>query len=266
MKKYLTVFAVSWQNEFTYRLNFILWRVRNIVRFLMTYFLWSGIFVSSAVIFGYSKDQILTYIFMILAVWTFVLSAPSSDNVGGEIANGDLSNYLVKPIGYLKYWFTRDLASKLLNLTFAAGEITILWFIFRPPLQLPPDWISGIIFLFFCGLAMILYFFINIVTKFVAFWVPENTWGITFVALVFIEILAGGMFPLDVLPKWAGTLLQFTPFPYLLYYPVAIFIGKITGMELLRITGQAVVWAVVMFLLTRFVWKKGLVAYASEGR
>lgn len=266
MKKYFTVFAISWQNEFTYRLNFILWRIRNIVRFLMTYFLWSGIFVSTAVIFGYSRDQILTYIFVVLGVWTFVLSAPSSDNVGGEIANGDLSNYLVKPLGYLKYWFTRDLASKLLNLIFASLEITILWFIFRPPLQLPSDLLVGIIFLFFCGIAMTLYFFVNIFTKFVAFWVPENTWGITFVMLVLIEILSGGMFPLDVLPKWVGALLQFTPFPYLLYYPVAIFVGKITGLELLRITGQAIVWVLVMFLLTRLVWKKGLAAYASEGR
>ena len=123
------VFSVSWSNEFVYRLNFVLWRFRNILRFLMTYFLWRGIYTSNQNIFGYSQTQMLTYVFMVLIVQAVVTSSPSSDNIGGEIANGDLSNYLVKPLGYLKYWFTRDLASKSLNLFFAMFEIFLLWFL-----------------------------------------------------------------------------------------------------------------------------------------
>ncbi len=85
----------------------------------MTYFLWRGIFTTSNLVFGYTQPQILTYIFLVLVVQSFVLSAPSSDNIGSEIGSGDLSNFLLKPMGYLKYWFTRDLANKLLNIIFA---------------------------------------------------------------------------------------------------------------------------------------------------
>lgn len=266
MKKYFTVFAISWQNEFTYRLNFILWRFRNILKFLMTYFLWTGIFISTSSAFGYSKEQMLTYVFMVLAVQAIVLSSPSSDNMGGEIANGDLSNYLLKPVNYLKYWFTRDLSSKALNLGFASIELFILWLIFRPILQLPAGIEALLGFSISAILALGIYYFVNVSARFVAFWTPENTWGVAFVILIFMEILAGGIFPLDILPKSINTLLQFTPFPYLIYYPIAIFVGKVQGLELLRILGQSLIWLGLMFLLTKIIWQKGLKVYSSEGR
>lgn len=111
MRKHFTVFTLSWQNELIYRLNFILWRVRNILRLLMTYFLWAGVFTVSARVYNYTQADMVTYIFLVLFVQTAIVSAPSADNIGGEIGTGDISNYLVKPLSYLKFWFTRDLAS-----------------------------------------------------------------------------------------------------------------------------------------------------------
>lgn len=264
--KYLTVFSVSWQNEFTYRLNFILWRFRNILRLLMTYFLWRGVFVSNSNVFGYGQEQMLTYVFMVLLVGSVVLSAPSADNIGGEIANGDLSNYLVKPLGYLKYWFTRDLASKALNVLFAVFEISVLWFFLRPELYFSFSLQTAAGFLISVFLAMAIYYFISCCARFVAFWMPENTWGLAFLLLVGIEILSGGIFPLDILPSQVRTVLELTPFPYLLYYPIAIFQGKVLGIELLRALLMSGVWSAAMFYLTKFVWSKGLKIYACEGR
>jgi ABC-2 type transport system permease protein len=266
MKKYITVFQIDWQNQFIYRLNFVLWRVRNILRLLMTYFLWSGIFVGNQVLFGYSKPQMLTYVFMVLAVQSIVLSAPSADNIGGEIGSGDLSNYLVKPISYLRYWFVRDLSSKLLNLLFAIGEITLLYFIIHPYIQFPSSIFSVVTFLISCIFATIIYYFVNVSSRLVSFWAPEYTWGLSFLVLVLMETLAGNLFPLDILPHPVYLLLQLTPFPYLIYYPIAIFVGKITGTSAIQILLQSLVYCFVMYVFTKIIWKKGLKIYGSEGR
>lgn len=266
MRKYLTVFTVSWQNEFIYRLNFVLWRLRNILRLLMTYFLWRGIYVTNQNVFGYSREQMLTYVFLVLVVQSFVLSSPSDDNIGGEIANGDLTNYLVKPVGYLKYWLTRDLASKLLNLIFSFLEIFILYLVLHPSLQPLSSVLTIPVFLTIIILSMLLYFLFSSVTRLVTFWTPESTWGLAFITIILIEILAGGIFPLDILPRWISVALQFTPFPYLIYYPVAIFLGKITGLTMLRILLQTAVWVVILNYLTGKVWRAGLKVYGAEGR
>ena len=266
MNKYLTVFLVSWQNEFVYRLNFLLWRLRNLLRFSMTYFLWLGIFSTNSNVYGYNQSSMLTYVFMVLFMGTLVLSAPSSDNIGGEIGNGDLSNYLVKPIGYLKYWFVRDLASKSLNLFFALFELFLIWFFLRPALFFPSDVFIIIGFLISAILAVGIYYLLSSLTRFMAFWSPENIWGLAFLLIVLIEILSGGIFPLNILPKWVFVLLQFTPFPYLVYFPITIISGKLVGLDLLRILAQSSIWLMIIYFLTKFVWKKGLVVYQSYGK
>jgi len=266
MKKYVAIFAVSWENEFVYRLNFVLWRFRNVVRLLLTFFLWKGLLTSNSNVFGYSKSEMFAYVFLVLLVQSLVLSAPSADNVGGEISSGDLSNYLVKPIDYLKYWFTRDLSSKILNLVFAGVEIFFLWILLKPDIGIVFRISSGVGFAIALGLAVVIYFFLNVTTKFVAFWMPENTWGITFLTLVLIEMLAGVIFPIDVMPVWLKTTVQFTPFPYLVYYPIAILLGKLSGWGLIRILLQSCAWMILMFFAAKLIWKRGLFNYQSEGR
>jgi ABC-2 type transport system permease protein len=266
MRKYLKIFTTSWQNEFTYRLNFILWRLRNVIRLLMTYFLWRGIYSSSVTIFGYSQNQMLSYVFLVLIFNAIVLSAPSADSIGGEIGSGDLSNYLLKPIGYLKYWFTRDLASKSLNLLFSILEIFLIWLVLRPVLSLTWSFQGFIGCLIALLLALPIYFFISASARFNAFWTPENTWGLSFLIIIFLEVLGGSIFPLDVLPSAGFILIQFTPFPYLVYFPIAIILGRITGLYLVRILVQSFIWALLLGLLTRYIWRRGLRSYSSSGR
>lgn len=266
MKKYLTVFAIDWQNQFIYRLNFLLWRIRNVLRLLMTYFLWRGVFTTNQNVFGYSQSQMLTYVFLVLVIQSLILSAPSADNIGGEIGNGDISNYLTKPVSYLKYWFTRDLSSKTLNLIFSFMEIFCLWLLLRPQIHVTLDPSTLIIFPLICLLAVLSYFFLNAVTRFVSFWTPENTWGLSFVVLVILEVTSGQLFPLDILPPVGKLVFQLTPFPYLIYYPIAILIGKISGFAAFKILVQSFIWMIILYLLSQFIWKKGLKVYAAEGR
>ena len=232
----------------------------------MTFFLWNSIFSKNSIAFGYSKEQMMSYVFLVLIIGTFVIASPSNDNIGGEIGSGDLSNFLIKPISYLRYWFTRDWASKLLNIVFAVFEITILYLILKPSLFITVS--STAIFLgIIMGLvASLIYFFITKLATFVAFWSPENTWGMMFLFLVIFEILSGSIFPLDILPKWSITLLQFTPFPYMVYYPLGILIGKFSSVETLRLIFQSLAWLLISYWLTIKVWKRGLKEYSASGR
>ena len=207
----------------------------------------------------------MAYVFLVLIVTSFVMSAPSNDNVGGEISNGTLNNFLIKPIGYLRYWLTRDWASKLLNMLFAVFEFTLLYLLFRPQIYLsqsPLQLFLGIILLIISSL---IYYLITKLAVSVAFWTPENSWGFMFTILVFMEILSGNIFPLDLLPKSVMTLLQFTPFPYMVYYPIAILVGKLDVFNTIRVLIQALGLLTVCYFITIKVWRRGLKVYAAVG-
>lgn len=265
MSKYLIIFNVSWQNEFVYRLNFILWRFRVVLYFLLVYFLWTGVFSSHTNVFGYSRPDILTYIFVTLFVGTLVRSQLSLE-IGAEIANGNITNYFIRPVGYLKYWFTRDIANKLLNTLFSIFEIGLLFVILKPEIKLPSDPLFLLLFSIVLISAVVINFFIGVLVRSIAFWSPDNTWAATFFFMVIADVLSGVIFPLDIAPGWVYTALQFTPFPYMSYFPTVIFIEKFDLLTTLRIVFQSLIWTVIAASFTLWVWRKGLKAYAAEGK
>jgi ABC-2 type transport system permease protein len=267
MKKYWRIFLISFEQEFAYRLNFILWRVRNVFQILLTYFLWSTVFASPETqIFGYDRAKILTYVFGIMIVRALVFSARAMD-VSFDIARGDLSNYLLKPLSYFKYWFTRDISSKALNLIFAVIEFAALFLILKPPFFFQGSFVALFAFLVGIILAILIYFFLLFLVSTIPFWAPEIGWGSHFlVTVVIIEAFSGALFPINILPGVLQSLLMATPFPYLIYFPVEVYLGNISGAVLIGGLMVAAAWAGVLWFSLNFVWQKGLKEYQALGR
>jgi ABC-2 type transport system permease protein len=267
MQKYWTIFKISFEQEFAYRLNFILWRVRNVFQILLTYFLWSTVFANPATqIFGYDRTKILTYVFGIMIVRSLVLSARAMD-VSGDVANGDLSNYLLKPLSYFKYWFTRDVSSKALNLMFAAIEFLVLFIILKPPFFLQTNLLTLLVFFVSIILAILIYFFLLFIVSSIPFWAPEIGWGSHFlITVVIIESLSGSLFPINILPGMFQSAVLMTPFPYLIYFPVQVYLGQITGMALVGGLMVATAWTGVLWFSMNFIWQRGLKVYQAIGR
>ena len=266
MKKYLAIFKISFAQEFAYRLNFIMWRVRNVMQIILIFFLWSSVFSDpSRVVFGYDKARILTYVFGILIIKAIVLSARTVD-VAGEISSGDLTNFLLKPVSYFKYWFTRDLSSKALNLSFAVVETTILYFIVKPPFFFQTDVAQIMAFVFSLVLAIILFFGLLFLSNLITFWMPEQGWGLQFLLIVFTDFLSGGITPLDILPLVVQRILYALPFPYLLFFPLQVYLGKISGAMMWGGLLIAMAWVLVLMVALNFVWNKGIRKYEAVGR
>ena len=267
MGKYLQIFKISFQEEFVYKINFVMWRVRNIFQIVVTFYLWDTIFsIPGRQVFGYDRSKILTYIFALMIVRAIVLSARAVD-VSSDVAEGNLSNYLVKPISYFKYWFTRDIASKVLNLSFAAGEFAILFAVLRPPFFFQTDIYTLLSFLIAVVLAIFIYFSLLFIISAVPFWAPELGWGSLFlVNIVILEFLSGSVFPIDILPTVYQKIVMATPFPYMIFFPVQVYLGKITDGAMITGFLISTAWAAVLYLSMKYVWSRGLKAYQAFGR
>lgn len=267
MKKYLSIFKISLEQEFIYPWNFVMWRVRNVMQIFLIFSLWNAVFYdSSRAIFGYNRNMILTYVFGILIIRAIVFSARIVD-VAEEIASGDVSNLLLKPVNYFKYWLTRDLSSKALNLVFAIVETGILFILLKPPFFWQTNLLNLAGFVVAILLAVIIFFCLLFLANMIAFWAPEMGWSIQFLFILIIgEFLSGSVFPLDVLPGAIQQVLYLLPFPYLVFFPLQVYLGKFSG--LLMVKGLVIggIWVLVLILILRFVWSKGIRRFAAEGR
>lgn len=265
MKKYWAVFSTSWSNGFVYRLNFFLWRIRSLVVILTIYFLWDAIFRNGGVILGYTRERILTYVFLTLILRSLILGQRSMD-VAGEISDGRLANYLLKPLNYRIFWLTRDLADKLLNLLFSLLEILILYFLLKPPIFLQPDPVVWLYFLTAVIGAILLNFSLGTIASYFSFWTPENAWGFWFIYTVFQDFVGGVMFPLDIFPKSIYNLIMLSPFPYLLFFPANVYLGKISTSDLAAGFLIITFWLFVSWFVTKQIWQRGVRSYQAIGR
>lgn len=267
MRKYWQIFKISFEEEFVYKTNFIMWRARNIFQIIVTFYLWDTIFaVPGREVFGYDRSRILTYVFALMIVRAAVLSARAVD-VSSDVAEGNLSNYLVRPMSYFKYWMTRDIASKTLNLSFAAGEFAILFAVLKPPFFLQTDIYVLLSFLIAVALAIFIYFSLLFIISAVPFWAPELGWGSQFLVLIVVlEFLSGSVFPIDILPFVYQKIVMTTPFPYMIFFPVQVYLGKITGGALISGFLISAVWAGALYVAMKHIWARGLKVYQAFGR
>jgi ABC-2 type transport system permease protein len=266
MKKYWQITKTSWSNGFVYRLNFIMWRVRTIIWFFTIYYFWVAILSQNDQVFNYDSQTLLTYVIGTSFLRSLVLSSRSV-SAGMEIANGDLNNYLVKPINYLKNWLARDIADKALNLAFFIPEMVIIFLVIKPPFIFPNNPWYFVAFIVAALIATLMYFFFSFLVSCFTFWYPEhNGWPLRFIVFMIIGFLAGDTFPLDIFPAVAQTIFKILPFGYFMFYPMQIYLGRIPANQVGLTIIIMLAWVFILYKISTAVFKKGLKVYGAYGR
>lgn len=236
------------------------------MQIFLIFFLWDTIFSDPRRnVFGYSRAEILTYVFGLILIRSIVLSTRSID-VAGEIARGGLSNLLLKPLSYFNYWFTRDISSKALNFLFAVSETILLYLILHPNFFLQKNLVIFGLFLLSLFFAIILYFLLVFLFSLPTFWYPQQAWGFIFLLIILVDLLGGGIFPLDILPSGIQKVVYFTPFPYLLFVPIEIYLGKLGTFKSLGFLLISLAWVLVLIFANKRIWIVGIKSYSAEGR
>jgi len=262
MHKYLSIFGITLQEIFTYRLNMVMWRVRQIFVFLIPFFIWRAVLGQGGDIYGYSFATIMTYLFGTTVLRSLVMGSRTID-LGWMINSGSLTIPLMRPLNIFSFFFIRDLADKLFNLTFMFIEIPLILLIFKPPVFIQTNPLIVLYATVSILLAIIIYFFINVIFGSLAFW-TRDIWAPRFLLMVIMEIATGAMFPLDMLPLFWQKLIFATPFPYLLFIPLKIYLG--TDPQFLSHILIALGWVFFLGVITKLVWRKGIKSYEAEGR
>lgn len=265
-KKYLKVFTNAIQETLQYRVNFIFGRITNLVVLVSMYFLWTNVFVDPGMrFFGFSKPDIITYVLGASVVYSIVF-VQSMNPIAFEIADGDLSNYLVKPISYFKYWFSRNNAQRVLLLVMAIFEVGVIsFFIDRSLIVVQQD--VGVLFVFAFAviLSIVAYQLLDFLMGISAFWLYKS-FGPRWALQTTITLASGYIVPLDVLPPWLRIPLEITPFPYLVNFPLKVYLGLLDSQQLIVGFTVLIAWTVVLYGVYAMAWRRGLKTFEGAGR
>ncbi len=266
MKKYWHVIGIGIQNNLTYRVNYLARTLFSFIPLFAMLSLWRTIYAqqSGAPLSGYAPAQMIFYYLMVAVV--DVLTAVNEDDwqIAADIREGNISQFLLKPMDYLWYRLCLFVSGRIAFMSMACLPLAVFIFCFRGYFVAPATWTALGAFLVSIVLTALLQFFISYTMAMLAFWLLEIS-TLIFILFAFEYLASGHLFPLDLLPPFVGHLLFFTPFPSMLYVPIAIYMGKINGAGIGQGLLMQLMWLVLAYALARLMWRRGIKKYAAFG-
>ncbi len=268
MRKYWHVINVGIQNTLVYRMNFVFRSTFSLIPLFATISLWRAVYAGKAdgsvEIAGYSLAQMISYYLVLTIVESLTAVTEDDWQIAADIKDGNISQFLLKPIDYLTYRLCLYFSGRLVFTVCALLPVTLFIASHRAYFHLPADVATWFAFGLSTVLTGLLQFFMSYTMALLAFWVLEVS---TFIFILFaFEYIAGGhLFPIDILPPAAQQLLMLTPFPYQLFFPVNVYLGRITGDALVHGLVIQLLWVIATYGLARLVWARGIRKYSAVG-
>jgi ABC-2 type transport system permease protein len=266
LKIYGAVFRIGAAKSMEYRTNFVsnsfLWLV--ITAFVQVC-LWSAVYGSSNLtVAGTSVSDMMLYVIAASVALSLTHSSKVERAAAEEIRNGDLNKYLLKPVSHLYYTFAASLADRAFGFIF----IVVLSVSIGIPLTLNGTISVSIgaacISAGFVVIAVIIRFLMSMIISYLAFWMDE-TWTFHVVLDISLWFLSGMMLPMNILPPIFRQISETLPFQFLAYIPAGIISRRISTDFTWYFTLIGLSWIVLLYNLTIFVWKRGIVKFGAFG-
>src|SRR5688572_22927597 len=123
VSKYWHAFNVGLQNNLTYRVNFLARALFGLIPLTAVLFLWRTIYEGkgeNGMVTTYTLAQMISYYLMVTLV--DALTAVNEDDwqIAADIRDGNISQFLLKPMDYLWFRFWLFLSGRITYLMVAA--------------------------------------------------------------------------------------------------------------------------------------------------
>lgn len=267
LSKYWHAINIGIQNTLVYRMNFLFRSAFSLIPLMATIYLWRAIFAgkrSDPEVAGYTLAGMTSYYVIVTLV--DMLTAVTDDDwqIAADIREGNINQFLLKPIDYLSYRLCLFGANRIIYTAVAIIPVALFAGLEHRYLVLPAGGLALAGFAVATVLTGLLQFLMSFCMALLAFWVLEVS---TFIFILFaFEYIAGGhLFPLDILPPWLSGVLTLTPFPYQLFFPVSVYLGRTAGPRLWRGLAIELGWVLLFYFVARWIWGRGVRKYSAYG-
>ena len=267
-----TILRISIEERLVYRGDFALGTLMRFLPIVTQVFLWGAVFSAIRAsgdgetrIVGYSYHDFIAYYLLTMVSRAFSSMPGLASGIARDIRDGTVKKYLIQPIDLIEFLLLYRVAHKLIYYTVALLPFGLVFFLCRGffPDQ-PPDLTTILAYVASLLMAFLLGFFLEATIGMIGFWFLEVS-SLLFVYMLFNFFFSGHMFPIDMLPGAWGTMVRIIPLQYLAYFPAAVFLGKVTGPDLVWGLAIQLFWVVFFIVASRTAFRYGVKRYSGFG-
>jgi ABC-2 type transport system permease protein len=251
----LFTFYLSYMLE--YRAEIYLWVLASVLPLILLG-VWARAAESGA--FALSRVEFIRYFVAVFVVrqFSFIWVIWEFEEL---VVSGNLSQQLLQPIDPVWRFLASHLTERVVRLPIVLAIAGLCFLLYPEAFWLPraADLAGGMLLL---ALAFCARFALQYMMSMLAFF-SERAAAIEELWFAVHLFLSGLIAPLDVYPEPVRRLTELTPFPYLIYYPVNLLLGR--GAPFGRAVLVLSVWGALAWLVQRRLWRSGLRRYSAMG-
>lgn len=219
---YLKFISMSFQKLMAYRVEYFTALLNAFLYIFIFVSVWRALIPEGGTVGGLTAESMTAY-----AVLSTLIKASFGRNdslLSQKVKTGEIATDLMKPFYFPLMYLSDTIGSTLFQL-FSRVIPLLLFCIFLFNIKLPVD---GLVFLQFIPvylLSFLLFFLLSFFISSLSFYFVEIfPFYIFYYAL--ITLASGAVIPLDFFPEAIANILEWTPFPYLFYYPTILLLQK----------------------------------------
>lgn len=258
---YLAFARKSFLNKSAYRFDHLMGIVNTVLKIFIFWGIYKALYGGKTSVDGITMSMVTTN--FILSMGLDAVFYVNDGYLPGKIKSGSIATEMLLPISFQGRMLAENLGVALFQLIFHFVP-TVVIAVLMIGIQKPAG--AGMLCLFLVS-ALLGYgvlWAISFTVQMTSFWLI-NIWSLNTIKNVFINVLSGSMLPLWFMPEWMSMVLKCTPFSYVYFTPVQIYLGQLSPREILQQCLIQLIWIVVIYGVGHMLWIQGQKKLVVQG-
>lgn len=261
MRTYVEFALKKFQNKMAYRLEFFMGIVNTVITIVVYLCIYKALYGDMQEVDGITFSMVATHFVISLG-----LSGAFEYNemfLQDKVHDGSITNEFLKPVNFIFRLMSENIGEGLFKVIFnflPAVLITMFYVKLSPPAGV----MNMIVMLISVILGYLILWLIGFIVQTWSFWL-FSVWGIMTIKNVIVKILSGTLLPLWFMPEVVRKVIAFTPFESIYFTPIQIYLGEISGIEIMQKLFIQVAWIGILGIIAGAFWKKGTKKLVVQG-
>jgi ABC-2 type transport system permease protein len=245
-----------------YRMDFWLWLTAILILMYGVRWIWITLYTQRPGAFGVSLQQMVTYGVLSMAIHNIFYTGPQY-YMAQQVRSGAIDLDLLKPLDFHFHMLARSTGEAMFRIIVMIFP-ALLFGYFLLDLQPPAGWQTLFLFL----LALLLGYLVNFHLDFLLGSIALLTLEVHSIDWAFhatSRFFSGQVVPLWLFPGALGILAEVLPFRSIIYIPLSIYTGVLSGDAIAQSIGFQLLWLTILWGISRLFWQRVQARLVSQG-
>lgn len=263
MSAYFAFAQSAFQTQLAYRNEVWANMFGKLVQVFARVAIWLAVYAGASSIGDVTLTQMVTYALLGGVITGAIRYELIISGIGRALQTGDVAVWLLKPVSFPLYVIVSELGRALFRLlVLVVPTVAVVALVYG---MLPPASVfDGAMFVAYLLLGYAITCLVSALFGLMAFWLLTS-FSLEWLMQAILNLLSGSLIPFWFFPQPFGAIAEHLPFAWIVYYPAAVWLGRLEEEQALLYFAIGSGWAVLLALAVAWLWRLASTRIVVQG-